>query len=295
MTIPATGTQHEIVFQNLRATVTEVGATLRSFQVDGVDVVTTFSEESLPTGCQGQQLLPWPNRIRDGRYDWDGQVQQLPVNEVDRNNAVHGLLNCAPWRIAELYPSAVRMQANLFPQPGWPGVLAADLTHWLDPAGLNVELRVTNQGSTPFPFGYAAHPYLTLGQPIDELDVTVPFTHYLATDDRLLPDRLFPQPSDDLSGGLLGARELDTAFRGAKRGDDGTWSVRVSNAERSVELWADQHFDWLQIYTPQDRASIAVEPMTCGPNAFNEGPTHDSLLVLSPGEVFTCQWGIRAS
>lgn len=295
MSQPSSGTQYEIVYGNQRAVVTEVGATLRSYQVAGHDVVTSFDEDSLPVGCQGQHLLPWPNRIRDGRYDWDGETQQLPINELDRHTALHGLLNWVPWSMAELYPSAVRLRTTLFPRPGWPGVLRANLTHWLDEQGLSVELVVSNEGNRAFPFGYAAHPYFTLDAPLDEVSVTVPFNESLATDERQLPTELIPVDSGQLAGGPLGSANYDTAFCNPLRDATGHWTVRLSHQERFVEVWADETMGWLQLYTPASRRSLAVEPMTCGPDAFNEGPTHQSLITLAPGETASCRWGVRAN
>lgn len=84
-----TGTQYEISHGPWQAIVTEQGATLRSLHYEGTDVIKSFDADQSPTSSQGQQLLPWPNRIRDGHYTFDGMEQQLAVSEVDRHNAIH--------------------------------------------------------------------------------------------------------------------------------------------------------------------------------------------------------------
>lgn len=291
--MPPTGTQYDIVHGDQIAVITEVGATLRSYQAGGRDVVASFPEDGLPAGCQGQQLLPWPNRIRDGRYDWNGETHQLPINELERNNAIHGLLNWVPWQLAELYPSLVRLRTVLHPQPGWPGTLECHITHWLDDSGLSVEVSVRNIGDAAVPFGYAAHPYLTLDETIDDATLLVPFKHYLAVDERLLPVELRPVSDDERAGQPLGSATYDTAFCSPQRDETGRWRVRFTRADHACSLWGDEALGWLQIYTPSDRRSIAVEPMTCGPDAFNPGPTHSELITLAPGATFSCTWGIE--
>lgn len=288
------GTEYEIVHGTQRAVVTEVGATLRVYQVHGHDVVTSFPEQAPPVGCQGQHLLPWPNRIRDGRYRWAGTSHQLPVTEPERHNAIHGLLRGVAWHLAGLYRSQVRLQTVLEPQPGWPGTLACAICYVLDDHGLTVEVEVTNTGAQPVPFGYGAHPYLKLGNRIDDASLSLPFTSLLETDERLLPLAVrtgYPAPS----GEPIGATVYDTAFTAPLRDESGRWRVRLSTAQDWVELWADDNFGWVQLYTPPERDSLAVEPMTCAANAFNPGPTHDGLIALAPGDTFRASWGIQTS
>jgi aldose 1-epimerase len=87
---------------------------------------------------------------------------------------------------------------------------------------------------------------------------------------------------------------LDTAFTDLVRDADRRWRVRVEREERYAELWADESMRWTQVFTggPYRDWSIAVEPMTCGPNAFNEGPTHADLVRLAPGDDFAAGWGV---
>jgi aldose 1-epimerase len=296
-TLP-TGEQYEISAGPYRAVLTEVGATLRAFGKGGRDIVRGFAADSAPSGGAGQQLIPWPNRIRDGHYSFDGVEQQLALSEPPRHNASHGLARHAVWRLVELTESSVTLRLRIFPQSGWPGVLEATLTHTVGPGGLVVDVHAANIGSRAVPFGYGAHPYLTVGEStVDEVDLTVPATSYLDVDDRLLPVAVLDvagTPYDLQTGGVIGDRLLDTAFTGLGRGEDGRWRVRLSLGERWAELWGEEPFGWTQVFTggPKRDASIAVEPMSCGPDAFNPGPTHDDLIVLQPGGEFRGRWGI---
>ena len=150
--------------------------------------------------------------------------------------------------------------------------------HTVGDDGVVTEVSVTNIGATAVPFGYAAHPYLTVGEEtVDDVVIAVPAERYLAVDDRLLPlDLILVEGRDEdlRTAAPLGNRRFDTALTGLTRGEDGRWRARLERGERWAELWAGAGLDWIQVFTGNDRRdlSIAVEPMTCGPNAFNPGP-----------------------
>jgi aldose 1-epimerase len=249
-------------------------------------------------GGRGQNLIPWPNRIRDGHYVFQGQELQLALSEPSRHNASHGLARHVPWVLIEHQQDQVVSRVRIYPQPGWPGTLEAVITHHVDVDGLTVTVEATNIGDSALPFGYAAHPYLTVGEAtVDDVEVLVPASSYLKVDERLLPVSLVPVDGTDndlRSGPTLGSRTLDVAMTNLARDSDGHWHAFVTLRQRRTELWGDQSMSWVQVFTggPYRDWSVAVEPMTCGPDAFNAGPTHDGMLVLAPGEVFIGSWGI---
>jgi aldose 1-epimerase len=298
VSVPPTGEQYEIISGPHRAVVTEVGATLRSFSVEGRDVVRGFGVDDMSRAGRGQHLIPWPNRIRDGRYVFNGVTQQLGLTEPARNNASHGLVRYVPWVLVDKKVDSVTSRVRIHPQPGWPGTLEAMITHQVSADGLTVTVEATNIGADELPFGYGAHPYLTVGEStVDDVSLSVPAGAYLEVDDRLLPTKISPVDGtlyDLRPGPVLGSTSLDTAMTDLVRDPDGRWRVKVVFGERYAELWGDEAMKWTQIFTggPNRDWSIAIEPMTCGPDAFNPGPTHDDLTILSPGEVFVGQWGI---
>lgn len=298
MSTPPTGEQYEIISGTRRAVVTEVGATLRSFSVDGRDVVRGFGVEDQISGGRGQNLIPWPNRIRDGRYVFNGATQQLALTEPARHNASHGLARYVPWVLVDKQPDAVTNRVRIFPQQGWPGVLEATITHRVSDNGLTVTVNATNIGAAEVPFGYGAHPYLTVGEStVDDVAITVPAESYLEVDDRLLPIKISPVAGtayDLRDGPVLGSVNLDTALTDLARDADGRWRVKLVLGDRYAEVWGDETMHWIQVFSggPSRNSSIAVEPMTCGPDAFNAGPTHDGVRVLAPGQTFVREWGI---
>lgn len=295
-----TGQQWTIGHGDFEAVVVEVGGGLRTFDRAGVAVVAGYGADEPCQSGRGQQLMPWPNRIRDGRYEFGGgKPHQLAVTEVPLGNASHGLVRWALWELVEHSDDAVTVGYRLHPQPGWDHHLDLRTTYLLDDSGLVVTAAARNVGVAPAPFGYGAHPYLAVGETLlPQVTLTVPATERVEVDDRLLPTGTTAVEGGDYdfrSPRLVGDTSLDTAYTGVLRDDDGMWRVRVAAGDRAATLWADEAFGWLQVFTAiaKDRrgvVGVAVEPMTCPADAFNSGT---SLMVLEPGQEWTGTWGIN--
>ncbi len=302
--IAATGRQFEITHGAARAVVTEVGAALRVFEIDGVAYSETYDPDERPPAGAGAVLVPWPNRVADGRWSLEGQPQQLALTEPDKHNAIHGLLRHTPWTVTEHADTTVVMQAMVPVQPGWPVPLLTSIGYTLTSDGLTVTHTVENLGSRAVPFGVGVHPYPRAGNAeTDDCTLRLSASSVLPVDaERLLPARP-PRPlegdeQDFRSGRLLAGVELDTAFGGAEPApDDPQRLVRhrlTDPSGRGVEVWADPVFGWVQVHTPAEfpgrGRAVAIEPMTCPPDALNSGT---DLIVLPAGECWTAEWGLR--
>jgi aldose 1-epimerase len=303
MTIPLTGTQHEIEAGGYRATITELGAGLRGLLLGDTTLVTSFDADELAPHGAGQLLTPWPNRVDGGRYSFDGKDQQLALSEPAHGNAIHGLTRFVPWTRIAHDQHEVSLRCAPHGQQGYPFCVQVDVTYRLDAAsGLHVTVTATNKGSHPAPWAAGAHPYLTAGTAtIDECELEVPADRWLPVDDRLIPRG----PAQDVTGtgyDLRTARklagvQLDHAFTGLRRESDGLAWVRLSGPELTTAMWLDAANPWLQVFTSDPleperrRAAVAVEPMTSPPNAFASG---EDLITLPPKESVTVRWGIRA-
>ncbi len=294
-----TGDQHEFAASGYRAVVTESGATLRLLEHEGRALVDGFGADEMPAGCRGQLLVPWCNRIRDGRYSFAGRDLQLPLTEPDRGNAVHGLVRWAPWTLLEHTGDTVTLGHRLLPQPGYPWALELGVRYSLSAAGLEVTQSATNRSDAPAPYVSGAHPYLSAGRgPIDGWKLSVGAGTRVLTDDRLLPVGTEPvagTPFDLRRRRPVGDLRLDDAFTDLDRDADGRTWVRL-RGEHTVSLWADARHGWLQLFSADDvgeasRRSLAVEPMTAPADAFSSG---QGLTVLAPGERFEASWGVVA-
>ena len=290
MMILPTGTQYDISHGELTAVVTEVGATLRSLRIGGREVLWTYGADERPRGFAGATLAPWPNRVRDGVYRFDGATHQLPVNEPGFHTAIHGLLFDVPWRLTRRSDDALTLAAVVYPQVGWTGTLRVEQTFALDDGGLRVSFTATNAGDQVLPFGYGAHPLFAFPD-VSQVVLSLPFERQLRVDERLLPVEVAElEPHYDFRDPRpIGELSFDTAFTSPTQ----AWQVRAAGPEHTITLWADEAFRWVQLYTRPERGALAIEPMTCGPDAFNEGPTHADLLVLEPGASASGTWGVR--
>ena len=252
------------------------------------------------TSGRGQVLIPWPNRIEDGRYDFDGTSHSLPLDEVPNRNAIHGLVRWAAWTAAEHEPHRVVMAHVVHPQPGYPFSLSLMIEYSLSDAGLTVRTTATNAGDRDCPYGCGAHPYLTAGtEAVDTLELRVPADTVLRSDERSLPTGSAPVAGtayDFRTRRAIGELVLDNAFTDLERDADGMARVElrdpVSGAGRT--LWMDEAYPYVMVFSGDTlpdvaRRALAVEPMSCPPNAFRSG---ESLVRLAPGESHTATWGI---
>jgi aldose 1-epimerase len=296
------GFQVELEFEDQRAVVTEVGAGLRSYTVGGLDVVDGYGLGDLCPSGRGQMLMPWPNRLEDGSYDFDGH-HQLPINEVETSTAIHGLARWLPWSVSERIGNEVALKCKLLPSPGYPFALALGIEYSLNHEGLCVRTVATNIGNMRCPFGAGAHPYLTLGyRQVDSLMLSCPASTYLESNARGIPvarRSVETTEHDFRQGRLIGSTRLDHAYSDLARGEDGSARIRLRDPERSrsATLWMDEAYPWAMLFTGDarpdvSRRSIAIEPMTCPPNAFSTG---SDLIVLAPGESFEGRWGLSPS
>jgi aldose 1-epimerase len=300
-TAPLSGTQWTINSGGHEATLVEVGGGLRAYRADGVDYVDGYGADELPIGCAGQILAPWPNRIRDGRYTFAGEPQQLSLTEPTRHNAIHGLVNWQPWRAVEQTADAVTLECPMPAQPGYPWPLLLRTTWRVGDGGLRAEQEITNVGHKSCPIGFSVHPYLALpGVRVDDMVLKVPARNRLLVDSRLLPigaAKVAGTRYDFTEPKRIGAGVLDTAFGDVERDAGGGSRVELStvDGQHSVSVWADERFGWWQVFTSDTlagdrlRRSIAIEPMTCPPDAFRSGR---DLTVLEPGQTWRASWGI---
>jgi aldose 1-epimerase len=294
---PATEpTEVEIRSGDARLAVDLRGGAMRALTVGDRDLLDGYAAGTVPSGSRGRVLLPWPNRIRDGRWSWGGRELQLEVAGPGKPTAMHGLVGWQSWVVLERSGDAVTVGTVVEPRPGYPFRLAAGIDYVLAPDRLTVTLRVRNAGTEPAPFGAGFHPYLAVGAQEDGgiagAELELPARIELVVDEGGLPtgER---RPFDGAIG-RIGDRALDTPVTDLDRDADGWSRVRLrSTALGSLELAVDPSWPWLQVFTGdtlapgQRRRSVAVEPMTCPPNALAD---HVDLVVLQPGADWPGTW-----
>ena len=290
VTDPPTGAEHALERGRQRLVVSEAGGGARSWTVDGSELLASFASGTRDAAFAGKPLMPWPNRLRDGRYVFEGAEHRVAITEPETSTALHGLTLSSRWRASRTSAHGITLSHQLRGREGYPFALDLAVGYELDSAGVVVTLRATNAGPGRAPFGAGLHPYLRL---TGDITLQVPANTRVPIDDRLLPTG----PPTPLSGTeldfrharRLGDQRLDTCFGDLDRGAAGVASLTLAGPRRLV-VWMDDAFHFVQVFTAD--GAIAVEPMTCAPDAFNTG---DGLLVLEPGASFTGRCGLTAS
>lgn len=288
-----------------RAALTEVGAGLRSLTHDGRDLVVDYPKGSIRPVSRGSLLVPWPNRVADGRYRVGERELQLPLNEADRGNALHGLLLDVRAETRSVTSDAAVLAHRLVPREGYPFDLEVEVRYRVDRHGLHTEVVARNIGDEGAPYGTGPHPYLRGGRGrVDDWTVEVPADRIVEVDaERLLPTGMVPtdgHPLDLRRRVALDGVEIDHCYGGLAPGADGTVEVAVLDADGvgAVCRWDPGVLPWVQVHTAdrpdpdQHRAGLAIEPMTCPPDAFNSGT---DLVLLAPGEEHHAAWTLASS
>jgi len=303
MSNPATGDQyalhHDGAHGPVDAVITSVAAALRHLTVDGHDLVQGFDENSTPPfGC-GIVLVPWPNRVRDGRWMHDRAALQLDLTEVDRNNAIHGLLRNTPYQLVEKTDDAVTLGAAVVPQHGYPFHLWTTVEYRLTGNGVRVTHAVTNLGDDDAPYAVGTHPFIRVGtHPVETLTITARTAEHVIIDDRLNPVGFEPAegPWNLRKGRVVGELALDDAFRVEADADGIVRTVLSAPDGTETEMWQDGDWQWLQLFITQSYptadgpvTAIAVEPMTAPADALNSGL---GLRWIKPGASWSGSWGI---
>jgi aldose 1-epimerase len=296
--LPPSGRQFRIQSGRRVADAVELGAGLREYVVAGRRVLDGYPVEAAVAGSRGVPLLPWPNRIEDGRYAFGGDELQVPINRVDEQTAIHGLTRWVPWTPIEHVRSRVVFGTVIYPQPGYPFTLALRVTYEVSSEGLVVEITARNEGDRALPYGAGHHPYLAVpGGHIDSARLRVPAGRALLTGPRGLPIGeldVAGTPYDFSRARPIGDLKLNTCYFELERDPDRRARVGLEG----TTLWVDETYPYLMLFSGEDlpdpaehRRSLAVEPMTCPPNAFRTGT---ALIVLRPGESIAGRWGIEA-
>jgi aldose 1-epimerase len=253
-------------------------------------------------GAHGVPLIPWPNRLADGRYRFDGVDYQVALTEPEKHNAIHGLLQWRPWQVLRQTRTRVRMGIRLFPMQGYPFLLDVEVDYALGEEGLRVETTAANAGVGACPYGAGQHPYLSPGHGlIDGCTLHLDAVTRIVTDEaRQLPTGTEPvagTPYDFTEPKLLGTQQLDFAFTDLARDAEGRAWARLGGPDgRRSELWVDGSYPIIEIYTgdtlapSRRRTGLGTEPMTCPPNAFRSG---DGVIRLEPGQAVSTTWGAR--
>jgi aldose 1-epimerase len=312
MTDATPDTERSLSFDNQRAVVSPWGASLRRYflvEDDGgeTDILWGYSGGSRKKGGQGDVLLPFPGRIAEGRYSFDGQTFQLERNDKEGPNAIHGFVRTLPWLTHHADSNRVtfdiRLDAEQYGRRGYPFSLGVRVTYALDGQGLSCSFEVQNVGRQPAPVGVGFHPYFTVGTSlVDEAEAKIPGAEYVEFNERLVPTGTIVSAAgtdwDYRDYRRIGSRRFNHCYVQLERDVEGmaTASLRHVESGRVIDVAMDRSFSAIVVYTGDTiagapRRAFAIEPMTCATDAFNH---HEwGLKRLAPDEIFAGLYTIR--
>jgi aldose 1-epimerase len=284
-------------------TVSPYGASLRGLTRGSKPVITGYHGKAGKVGGEGDVLVPWPGRITDGRYTFEGQSYQLPQNDKEASSAIHGFLRTQMWEIERQDESMVTFRITTSPEnhAGYPFALTTRLTYRLSDDGLAVHLTVENTGASNAPVAAGHHHYFTVNSPaIDGDTLHVPFESTLEYKDLLPTGRVLPVADTEFDfrhPHVLGKTQFNTCYLGPQRDTDGKIRIRLAAPNGpALTVWLDESFGYVVLYSgdplPEDyrRKALAIEPMSCASDAFNHPDW--GLVTLTPGEVMHATWGV---
>ncbi|WP_404288113.1 aldose 1-epimerase family protein [Glutamicibacter arilaitensis] len=285
------------------AQIASVGATVVSLEYLQRPLVRTFDPQQLRPVYSGAILAPWPNRVIDGRYRWSGTELQLPLSEVARRHALHGLVFSSDFSILSQSDDRVELQVLVPKQEGYPFALLLNVSYQLEATGLRSTINARNLGTEHAPYGFGSHCYLVApGRSVDGWLLEMPADRV----QQVSGERLLPQEVVAVEGTELDFRKprriaqtfVDHAFTGLRMQEGEQFRVQLTDADGvgSYLSW-DEKCPWVQVHTadqadPQlHRTGLAVEPMSCPPGAFNDGT---DVISLAPGASHHASWIIGA-
>lgn len=255
-------------------------------------------KKTLHSSFKGSNLFPFPNRIRDGKYSFHNTEYQLALNFPQENNAIHGLIYDKEFKVVDIEDGEIActliLEYTAKPAPGYPFTYLIKVIYKLkELTGFDCLVKIANTMDQSIPVAHGWHPYFIGGTgSVNELSLQFPGDVQLEVDDRNIPTGKEAGYSIFNELKRIGDTQLDNCFRLLPQEDRASIVLKDEKSGFGYCIWQETgkyRYNYVQIYTPPDRKSIAIEPMTSAPDAFNN---QEGLIVLGPLETITASWGI---
>lgn len=305
---PGPDTELTLVRGDLRLVVSPYGASLRGLsRVVGAQtqqIITGYSGAANKLGGQGDVLIPFPGRVAEGHYSFEGRDYQMVKNDKESPAAIHGFLRTVMWEQTAATDEAITFATAFGKEAhiGYPFSLRAKVTYHLTKIGLRCEFQVENIGADDAPVGAGFHPYFTVGSDlIDNNMLHVPFDSVIEYKNLLPTGKVLPVEKtawDFQQPSVIGDTVFNTCYLNPTRDSDGLVHIRLGDVQtgRAITVSLDKSCSFVVLYSgdplpePHRRRSLAIEPMTCGTDAFNHPEW--GLTSLKPGESLRGAWEV---
>ncbi|MBX9852529.1 MAG: aldose 1-epimerase [Cytophagaceae bacterium] len=247
---------------------------------------------------KGSKLFPFPNRINNGDYIFEGKKYSLKKNFPSEGHAIHGLLLEAAFTINAKHASEKEASLELKyhykeKNTGYPFELDLTVIFMLTDEGLKCTTVAKNVSDKNIPVGDGWHPYFQTGSKANDLTIKIPSECLVETDSRGIPTEKTIHDPSFIKGRQIADHHFDHCYILAEK--NGISSIELYDQEKNITLivWQEtgvKKYNYVQIYSPPSRKCIAIEPMSCMPDAFNN---KNGLIVLKPGEKINLSFGVK--
>ncbi|MBN1116952.1 MAG: aldose 1-epimerase [Bacteroidales bacterium] len=255
--------------------------------------------ETLESSFKGSNLFPFPNRIKDGKYDFNGKIYQLKMNFPQENNAIHGLVFTKKFKVTDKSESDTEATLSIAYSPkenaqGYPFSYTQEVKFSLSQEkGLIVTTSFKNTDSIKIPTGLGWHPYFMLTSKVDDIYIQFPSKNSYEVDSQMIPTGKSESYTKYNKLKQIEDDKFDTCFDVDQLNEIASIILKDPSIDGGLEIWQEtgnKKFNFLQVYTPPHRNNIAIEPMTCMPDAFNN---KQGLIILEPNEKLEVSWGVK--
>lgn len=284
------------------ATISTAGGALKKLAVNQIHIVPPTSGHQMNRFGDGIVLAPWANRIDRGRWNYQGQVLQLEVNEKDLDNALHGLVGSTVFEVAEQSDSAVTLETVVKPTTGYPFELLISVTYELTDSGIKTTHTAKNLGTSSAPYMVGTHPYFQIaGTATEDLEFKTDARSVDLVDERKIPiGKLSIKGTefDITDWRKLSDCDFDHGFGDLMRDSQGRGHHYLRSPKGELlDIWQSAEMTYTFIFSPDyyinnddqtPRHAIAIEPQTAPANAFNSG---EDVIWLEPSQTHTASWG----
>lgn len=269
---------------------------------DLIDGSETY-EQLLTNGLssfKGSFLFPFTNRLANGKYTFENKTYSFDINDSGNlNNALHGYLVDVKFNIKrfEVFEEKAELEL-IYEESGqnssYPFACEVIIKYTFHAHnGLSIQTTVKNLDTHNIPIGFGWHPYFKTSGKVDDIMLQLPEIEEIEINSNMIPTGKLIPTSIFKHTDSVNNTQLDTGFKLKNTASKATISIIDSANSVRVNIWQeskDTKFNFLQVYIPPNRKTIAIEPMTCAADAFNNGM---GLQIIAPERTMEASWGIE--
>jgi aldose 1-epimerase len=271
--------------ENCTIVILKRGAVLNKIELSGIDLIVGYDNLNDFSAYRSAWLFPFPNRLNKGMYHFNGKEYQFPCNEPNGKNALHGFIHDKEFNIISITENADEIEiALVYAYDGalsfYPFPFEFNVTYKIYSDSIDISVTIENKGNEEMIFGLGWHPYFKLDEALGHISLKMPVSQKIEIDENMIPSGEKSDFNDFTSDNCkIGETEFDTGFLiGAKK-----YTVDLASKKISLSLEMGDDWRYFQVFIPNERDCIALEPMTSNIDAFNN---HEGLHFLKPQMVY---------